>query len=748
MKLRWKFFTVLLVASLTPMMVVTLISLNASKKLGRTISSQTRSVLMDTVRREILSATENYALITRRSKSTIEFALAAMIREVGLIQARPAPAAANVYFAKDIDNPEAAPPDLTLSQVHGKVLPDGSVIPKQISRGHPTFLLAPGVSAATVEEEIARLKQLTPALVGIAGELEDALLWIYASSNSGVHISYPGHGGYPKDYDPRQRPWYLRAEQKQAMTWGPPIVDATTRQLTFTVSAPFYNAKNELAGVAAIDVLIPKVLLKSHISAQWSQQMKSFLVGFSDPDADGKRHLWVMSQEEQDYSAGYRGNTSKAGLFFDVRRETFAELLPIFAKSDAGSFERPYQGEDAFWAFASIFPDLHFVIIAPTAMVTALPEKVGEDFSRYARGQTGISLAAVVIVILVVAGLALFFSRATTRNLMTIVHGFKRLGRGDLSTRLDLRFNDERDLIVTTFNQITPRLQDHLRMSRTLGLAKDVQQSLLPCEDPSLPGFDIAGTSLYCEETGGDYFDFLSIAKDRLAVVVGDVSGHGVSSALLMATARALVMQRAALPGATAGIVGDVNRHLSLDTYDTGNFMTFFYCELTAGQREVRWVRAGHEPALLYDPQMDRFDELKGRGLALGLNDHFEYEEYSRRLHLEEIVLIGTDGIWEMRSESGEMFGKQRLKKMIRTHQSAPAKEIIGAITAALEHFRGDRSPEDDVTMVVIKATDKAASDAGRSGTGVLGAGEGPGKESLPSGEASGRAGNSSGGKD
>jgi sigma-B regulation protein RsbU (phosphoserine phosphatase) len=287
---------------------------------------------------------------------------------------------------------------------------------------------------------------------------------------------------------------------------------------------------------------------------------------------------------------------------------------------------------------------------------------------------------------------------------MSIVHGFKRLGRGDLSARLDIRFNDERDLIVTTFNQIMPRLKDHLRMSRTLGLAKDVQQSLLPCCDPTLAGFDIAGTSLYCEETGGDYYDFIPIANDRLAVVVGDVSGHGVSSALLMATARALVMQRAALPGATAGVVGDVNRHLSLDTYDSGNFMTFFYCELTAGQREVRWVRAGHDPALLYDPQRDSFDELKGRGLALGLDDGFEYEEYTRSLMPAQIVLIGTDGIWEMRDQTGEMFGKQRLKAMIRSHQTSSAKDIIVAITQSLNEFRGDQAVEDDVTMVVIKA--------------------------------------------
>ncbi|MCP3890181.1 MAG: SpoIIE family protein phosphatase [Desulfobulbaceae bacterium] len=99
-----------------------------------------------------------------------------------------------------------------------------------------------------------------------------------------------------------------------------------------------------------------------------------------------------------------------------------------------------------------------------------------------------------------------------------------------------------------------------------MGVAEEVQQSLLPDANPALPGFDIAGTSLYCEETGRDYYDFIDIDDKKLAVVVGDVSGHGISSALLMATARALVIRlRASLPGPNASIINDVNRCLNLD---------------------------------------------------------------------------------------------------------------------------------------------------------------------------------------
>jgi len=131
--------------------------------------------------------------------------------------------------------------------------------------------------------------------------------------------------------------------------------------------------------------------------------------------------------------------------------------------------------------------------------------------------------------------------------------------------------------------------------------------------------------------------------------------------------------------------------------------MTFFYCELKERSPEISWVRAGHDPAIIYDPESDEFDELKGRGPALGFDYSFEYEESKRLLGLGQIILIGTDGIWEMHNETGEMFGKDRLKEIIRTNNSASAKGILAAITNALNRFRGSKQPEDDVTMIVIK---------------------------------------------
>ncbi len=701
MKLRWKFFWVLLVASLVPMATVMVISQKACRKLGRSISMQTYSTLTETVKKEITAAAENYALISQRSKISVEFALMSLVKEAEKSLSLSASPTSDFFFAEDFDTPASSPPDLAPSSLHRTLAKDGTQSSKYVSYQYPNFLIAPGVLRDSVKEDIGRLPHLVPTLKYITQQFNQQIFWVYACLESGLHISYPGHGGYPPGYDPRLRPWYLNAKKHKGLLWSPPITDATTNQLTFTVSAPFYDSKGALAGVAAIDVLIPKVLLKRQISTQWSQSMRSFMVHWEPAKNGGQDKIWVLDQGVMSEMTQPVGN--KTAVANSEYQATFLKIVPHFSGKSSGIIEMAYENVDSYWAFANIFPNLYFVIVVPKSTVMGLPENVTDLFLDYTQTVTLISLAAVAIVLIAVAGIAFFLSRASSKQVMESVNAFEKLAKGDFSVRIKHHFNDERELLRTTFNAIVPKLEEHLRMRNALFVAQDVQQSLLPKENPVLEGFDIAGISNYCDETGGDYYDFIPTSQQRLAVVVGDVSGHGVSSALLMATARALVMLRASMPGPAANIINDVNKLLSTDTSRTGNFMTFFYCELSPNHPELNWVRAGHDPALIYDPDTDTFGELKGRGCALGVDSTFDYDQYQITLRPRQIVLIGTDGIWEMQDKDGKMFGKQRLKKIIRENALVPAQEILMAITRGLDDFRGCCQPEDDITMVVIK---------------------------------------------
>jgi serine phosphatase RsbU (regulator of sigma subunit) len=251
--------------------------------------------------------------------------------------------------------------------------------------------------------------------------------------------------------------------------------------------------------------------------------------------------------------------------------------------------------------------------------------------------------------------------------------------------------------------------KEHQRVRHSLSLAMEVQQNLLPKANPQIEGLDIAGKSIYCDETGGDYYDFLEVAnpgEGKIGVVVGDVSDHGIPSALLMATARALIRQRCSAFGRIDRVVSDVNRQLAKDVKDSGRFMTLFYAEIERNNNTIRWVNAGHEPAMIFDPAADTFSDLNsGNNLALGIFEETDFKEAQQEIAAGQIILITTDGIWEARDKGGEMFSKDRIRQIIRRNATRTANDIQNAILDSLKRFQKDVKLEDDMTLVVIKIT-------------------------------------------
>jgi sigma-B regulation protein RsbU (phosphoserine phosphatase) len=312
-----------------------------------------------------------------------------------------------------------------------------------------------------------------------------------------------------------------------------------------------------------------------------------------------------------------------------------------------------------------------------------------------------------LIFILVGVFLSILVSSNLTRPFGDIIRVLKNIRNGKLNYRVSVRSNDEIGYMGDVINEMTLGLQEREKMRHSLELAREVQQNLLPRGAPQPMGLDIAGKSIYCDQTGGDYFDFLEIGSpkvNKIGLVVGDVSGHGVPSALLMATARALMRQRSYLPGGPAQVVSDVNMHLSRDVEESGQFMTLFYLVIDPVQQSLQWVRAGHEPAVLYDPHHDEFEELRGVGIALGVDENWKYEEQNRHgLKEGQIILIGTDGIWESRNTDGQMFGKNALLSLIRKNATSTAEDILAAIIDSLKGFQRNVEPEDDITLVVVK---------------------------------------------
>jgi PAS domain S-box-containing protein len=248
---------------------------------------------------------------------------------------------------------------------------------------------------------------------------------------------------------------------------------------------------------------------------------------------------------------------------------------------------------------------------------------------------------------------------------------------------------------------------DMTQQKRSLALAAEVQRSLLTRPHPRVGGLDVAGRVLNCDEIGGDYYDFPGdgdCSPDRFNLVVGDVTGHGVEAALLMTTARAFLRMRASQCGELSQILTEMNRHLAKDVHDSGRFMTLFFLQFDLANRRLHWVRAGHPPALVYSPQTDRFHELVGEGLALGVQEDTEFRQYSRAgLDAGQIVALGTDGIFEAWDRNGKQYGKQRLQETIRAHAAESAAGILEAALSDVKAFTLGTRIKDDVTLVIVK---------------------------------------------
>ena len=132
--------------------------------------------------------------------------------------------------------------------------------------------------------------------------------------------------------------------------------------------------------------------------------------------------------------------------------------------------------------------------------------------------------------------------------------------------------------------------------------------------------------------------------------------------------------------------------------------MTLIYLTIDRPNLRLQWVRAGHDPAILYDPSTDTFEELRGDGVAVGVDETWQYEENEKTgLKKGQILLLGTDGIWEARNQNGSMFGKSAVYEIIRQNAEADASTIQAAIIEALTRFQNGAGLEDDVTLVVIK---------------------------------------------
>jgi sigma-B regulation protein RsbU (phosphoserine phosphatase) len=239
------------------------------------------------------------------------------------------------------------------------------------------------------------------------------------------------------------------------------------------------------------------------------------------------------------------------------------------------------------------------------------------------------------------------------------------------------------------------------RQDRELQVAREIQVSLLPARQPRLDGFEVAGESRPCYEVGGDSYDWIPLANERLALVVADVAGKGTPASLLMASAHAFVHALAGT-SAPAELVSRLNAFLFART-QASRFVTLFYAELDARSRRLYYVNAGHVPPyrLTAEGRVSRLKE--GGGPALGLLPEAAYAVGELALGPDDLVAIVTDGVSEAMSPEDVEFGDDRVFETLRRCSATGASVVLASLIAAVNEWAGARGGSDDLTAVILK---------------------------------------------
>ena len=566
----------------------------------------------------------------------------------------------------------------------------------------------PGGDVENASGGLDDLKALLPVYGTIEDHLGSIMLRHYTMTRQWVSV-YPCKAHDCSAAQGNFGEWYPSVFEERVSYWSEPYIDPDSGRPAIALSLPLYCQEEDIFGVTSITIDLDGLIDLSMNPPVPEAGQLAFIGMLKQDPASGHTMIQVFTATGGSAESLPNQETITAqDLGLDWNDAPYKAILNDFFRLRSTIHKVQMKGRASYWAFSPIpHRGVGLVLVVPVQEKTAVTGLL--DAIRERTRRVEIVTAVFLLVLGLAAVIAAFtFSRIVTKPLERLTRAARQLAGGDLQARVAVDSNDEIGELGNVFNRIGPELSQAYAMRRSIELASEIQTHLLP-RPPRIDGFDIFGLTLYSNLAGGDYYDFLCDEADqgRLCVAIGDVSGHGISSALLMASVRSALRMRSRMSGTMSAIAESANAVFSEDVEASGNFVTLFLARLDRDRRRIQWIRAGHDPALLYDPATDAFTTLKGvgKGLPFGINKAEVYLEESHPFLPGQIFFLGTDGIWEAQDAKGAFFGKTRIKQILRENAGADAKMIATAVMDAVESFQAGSGRSDDVTCVVVKFT-------------------------------------------
>ena len=622
MKIREKFILILLSVSLVPAIVIMMMTRISIKRLTDKISGGVVQKQIDDTVEGLQILVDNYHQMIGMSGNVILLTLGLQASEIELNLMTPLNDSANDDYTKPYGY------DGAVADIYGSdagSLSQSGIYPGKVDYQSLSYFLADGLEVAQAAEDLVRHESMTGAYHNICMLNYGKAVWHHTTFESGLHFRYPAtvSDPIPGDYDPRTMKWYRDLKEGISNTAMVINFDPVTKLAVWTFSMPIYYPDGSFAGVTAIDMAMGTLIEGLRLPEFVENHAELFLTGFGRFDeqtqdmVDRYDDLVIYLHSSNIKNPNWTEQVSLPRLT-SHDSNVYQEMVADITAGLSGSRVMEYDGSDALWVYSCIPGQnevLHLIVPMDYLNQLAVRTKqhvVTENFRQ-------VRNSSIVILIVIVVGIIISIKRAHrfTEPIKNLAVTANKLSLGDFSAAATVDTGDELEDLANVFNQVGPRLKQHQQLQHSLNLAGAIQKNLLPKKPPVMAKFDIAGHCLYCDETGGDYYDFVTFNNGdnlRAGLLLGDVTGHGIGAALLMTSARSIMRNLSPrLNDDLPELMRQFNNQLVDDTHDD-KFMTMFYGILSDDDRSLVWSSGGHDPGIWYLSEEDDFKELNNTG--------------------------------------------------------------------------------------------------------------------------------------
>ncbi len=597
------------------------------------------------------------------------------------------------------DGPQDVTPSEDGEFLFGPLPSAGGTKGAAINLDHMSATVAADAVRDGIADTLSKLTGLTSLAKSVYLRNRDRLSHIIIALDSGLTFTFPA-GVAPDQKDTREKSWYLSTLEKGVPVWSGPDPDDPDH---FVASAPIQFGDGRYAGVVSLvsrmDSTLARSLSVSHLPADGMAYF--ILTPKADPQLMPHVVATLMPQ-----NGDWQTSDGVLPLTPDGD-DLWLKVVSDIRSGVPGVESVNREGNREIWVFGpaitSANGELSLAVTIPAMIVEEVKSQATIFVENAFEGQLRNAIGFAVVAALLAVIAAIVGAKTLTQPIRQLRDAARSLARGNFDVRVTANTGDELGDLSIGFNKMVPALEERMRQVRDLNIAREIQQHLMSKAFPSVEGYDIAGITEYCDETGGDYLDWFDLDDSHVCLVIGDATGHGVGSALLMATARAALRAGARHHGASIEhLITDTNLQLADDS-SGGRFVTMLTIAADRSSGDLTWISAGHEPALIFDSEADTFTKLEGEGIPLGVDAEWRYESGRASLSVGHILVAVTDGLLEAKNADGVTYGGERLQDALRAVADRGSEAICRHLLEDVRAFLDGQAFQDDVTVMVMR---------------------------------------------